>query len=352
MLRDHATEETESPPDDEAAELPPVSVIMPVYNGEQYLVEAIESILNQTHQRFEFVIVDDGSTDRTWEILQRYAAADPRFRVFHQANMDQPPTLNRALGLARHAWVAVIDHDDISLPERLERQLRLVRECPDARLVGTHAIQVNAQLRELQRRHDGPTTPEEFRRLRASNGWLSLTHSSVLMHRDTILALGGYDPAFGPSADTELWSRVADEHLALVVPEPLVLYRIHSRSMSMTRYFEQKRALRWIRVRQLARRAGRPIPTVAELKRAERGRFGLRRPGVVRRDWLRYLKRQRRLALAEGRRARATATLAGIFALDLLASTRKLAMKVIPLKVPAVPPPTSQPEPSRQITLR
>ncbi len=248
--------------------LPEITVLMPVYNGARYVALAIESVLGQTHRGFEFLIMDDGSTDETPQILAEYAARDPRLRIVRHPNMDQPATLNRGLALARHEWVAILDHDDISLPQRLERQLAMLEQVPEARIVGTWVKEINAQGTEIGARCGGPTSAEEFRALDAAGQRVPLTHPSVLMHRPTILALGGYDPAFGSAADTELWTRVAREHTIVVVPEPLVLYRIHGQSMSFRRVFEQREMLRWILERDGARRSGRPVPSFATFRAA------------------------------------------------------------------------------------
>jgi glycosyltransferase involved in cell wall biosynthesis len=243
-----------------------VTVLMPVCNGERYLAQAIESVLAQTHRRFEFLILDDGSTDRTPAILADYAARDPRIRVYRHENVDQPATLNRGLALARHEWVAIIDHDDVCLPGRLERQLEMVARVPEARVVGTWAKEINAAGIEIGARCSGPTTAEEFRALDADADRVPLIHPSVLLHRPTVLALGGYDPAFGSSADTELWTRVARHGAIVVVPEPLLLYRIHAESMSFQRLFEQREMLRWILARDRARRLGEPLPSLAQFR--------------------------------------------------------------------------------------
>jgi len=283
--------------------LPPVSVIMAVFNGERYVAEAIESILQQTYRNFEFVIVDDGSTDRTHGILKNCAARDPRIRIISQTNRDQPASLNRALAEARHEWVAVIDHDDISLPHRLETQLRAVTTNPEIRVLSAYAIEIDACGAEIGRREPGPTSVDAFRRLwHDKNQTLHVIHPAVLMHRPTILDLGGYDPAFGACADSELWSRVSDDHLVLALPEPLVCYRTHGNNMSFTRFFEQRQKLRWSRARQVARREGMPVPALEDYLEAERGRFGLRGLNIRRHDRRVLWLRRARLDRLAGRR--------------------------------------------------
>jgi glycosyltransferase involved in cell wall biosynthesis len=285
-----------------AQALQPVSVIMPVYNGQRFVAQAIESILSQTHPIFEFIIVNDGSTDQTADIIAQYAARDARIRTLTQPNLDQPVALNHGLREARYKWVAIIDHDDVSMPERLERQLRYLLLHPSVRVLGTYAMQIDEHNLPLTPLELGPVTIDDLRRIKEDNGWISLIHPSVMMHRDTVIAVGGYDPVFGAAADTELWSRIAEEHDVLTLPLPLIHYRVHSRSMSATRFFEQQRALRWIETRQTARRRGAPVPTVAELACGEWGEGSLRHIHVLRRDLKRYLLRRRVISRVEGKR--------------------------------------------------
>lgn len=285
-------------------ELPWVTVLLPVYNGEQYVTQAIESILAQSHRSFEFLIMDDGSTDDTPDILARYAARDSRIRVVRHANIGQPATLNKGLSLARYDWVAIMDHDDISLPLRLEKELEMIRRVPEARLIGTWAREINAQGIEIGLRCTGPTTAAEFQAIDAGNLRVPLTHPSVMMHRKTVLDLGGYDAAFGPSADTELWTRVARKSAIVVVPEVLHLYRIHGHSMSFREMFEQREMLRWILDRDQSRRNERPVKTLDEF-RSTRRPWHLLRWREGRQDLFWFFRSYCLLAVAEQKRGRA-----------------------------------------------
>jgi glycosyltransferase involved in cell wall biosynthesis len=299
-----------------------VSVITPVYNGERYIAGAIESVLRQTHQDFEYIIVNDGSTDRTPEILEQYAARDGRIRVIHQVNIDQPATLNRALAEARNDWVAVLDADDVCMPHRLETQLRALRREPSVRVLGAYAIRIDERGREMGLMVPRPTSVSEYKEMAARGESVTLVHPSAIMHRPTILSLGGYDPDFGPAADSELWSRVADQHLIMSLPEPLLYYRSHPASMSATRFFEQRVLLRWIQARQQARRQGRPVPTLEEYREACCGTKKLHRLNHLREDWGEYLRATSRLAWRTGRRPRALLMRGAAVILDPFARSR------------------------------
>jgi glycosyltransferase involved in cell wall biosynthesis len=305
-----------------------LSVLSPVYKGERYIREPIDSILRQTYPHFEFVIVNDGSTDSTPRILDHYASLDARIRVINQSNQDQPRALNTGITAARHDWVAIIDHDDISEPQRLERQVATLRANPTVRAVGGYAHEIDAEGRVVGAVPLGPTSVAAFRRLRDEDGWVILVHSAVIFHRETVLRLGGYRPAFGSAADSDLWSRLSDEHDIVTVPEYLVRYRIHLNSMSYTRFFEQQEVVRWIRACQSERRAGRPEPTLAQVRERERRPVGMGRLRTLRYDWTMFFLRRRRVARWEGRETQATALFILASTLDPGRSARRIYQRV------------------------
>jgi glycosyltransferase involved in cell wall biosynthesis len=269
--------------------LDPVSVIMAVHNGQRYIVEALDSILHQTHQDFEIIIIDDGSTDRTSQIVAQYAARDKRIEVIFQENLDQPASLNRALAVASNEWVAVLDTDDVCMLDRLETQLRMLRREPSVRVLGSSAILIDhaGQIRGL--RHHPPSSVAEYERLVRENRSILAVHPSVMMHRPTIMALGGYDSRFGAAADAELWSRVSDNHAIVNLREPLIYYRLHSDSMSVQRFFEQQRMFHWIETRQEARRRGLTPPDSIQIDDVAENGLCFHRLNQYRQAWGKYL---------------------------------------------------------------
>jgi len=212
---------------------PQVTVLMPVYNGAEYLAESIETILAQTLREFEFLIIDDGSKDDSRAILEQYAARDRRIRLVAQENMGLAATLNKGLGLARAEFVARQDQDDLSAPTRLEKQLAYLRAHPECALLGTRASIMEGRT-ATDRAHDHP----------ASNAVLKLdllfnnpfVHSSVMLRRERVLALGGYctDRSRQPPEDYELWARIGRAARVANLPERLLVYREAARSMSRT----------------------------------------------------------------------------------------------------------------------
>jgi len=219
--------------------LPRVTVLMAVYNGERYLREAVESILGQTFSDFEFVIVDDGSTDRTWQVLTEYAARDPRIVLLQNSeNLGLTRSLNKGLHAAQGEYIARQDADDISLPHRLEKQVAVLEECHDVVLVSANIDLMDA---------DGQVWWHPRRN--ATSGliaWFLLFcnylggHSQVMFRRQAALDLGGYAEDRPCSQDYELWLRLAEVGDVVILPEVLLLYRTHGESVT-SRYGEQQK---------------------------------------------------------------------------------------------------------------
>jgi len=207
---------------------PLVTVLLPVRNGSAHLPAALESIFAQTFRDFELLVIDDGSTDRTPEILR--AVQDPRLRVVtNPQNIGLVPALNRGLELARGEFVARQDHDDVSLPERLQKQVDYLRAHRECVLVGTEATQTDGQGRRMYRLLR-PHRPEDIRwYLCFDNAFI---HSSVMFRRQVVRQeFGGYAPSFH-SEDYALWSRIARSRETANLPGPLLLYREHASSVT------------------------------------------------------------------------------------------------------------------------
>ena len=205
-----------------------VTVLMPVYNADRYLGSAIESILRQTFKEFEFLIINDASTDRSGKIMGSFS--DNRIRVVeNETNLGLAQTLNRGIQLAKGEFIARQDADDLSHPERLERQVAFLRAHPGTGLVGTQALIIDESGRYKRilrhRPHDHVAIKWD---LLFDN---SFVHTSVMFRnkivRDT---LGGYDPSYVACEDYELWFRVAEVCHVANLPSSLVLHRLHSAS--------------------------------------------------------------------------------------------------------------------------
>lgn len=183
--------------------LPEVSVILPVCNGEIYLEECLYSICEQTFSNFEFIIVDDGSTDGTPEILRHHAAQDNRITILtNKQNKNISISLNTALAHARADLVARMDVDDIALPDRLEKQFAFMRANPEVLVCGGAII-----FHETGESHFYPAHDDA---IRAQLLWDSpFAHPAVMFRRGPVLEAGGYDAAMPPAEDYALWTCLA-----------------------------------------------------------------------------------------------------------------------------------------------
>lgn len=213
---------------------PKVTVLMAVYNGENYLKLTIESILNQTFKDFEFVIVNDGSTDSTSDIIKSYK--DPRI-VLHdnKTNIGQTKSLNVGLNLSKGKYIARTDAGDVSLPMRLEKQVKYIEKSPVITVLGTSAFRYN----ELGKIIDVVRMPSSKAAILQRIFFTTpVVHVSVLMKREVILSFGGYDENYYILADYELWSRlIKNGYIFANMRNVLVGYRVSPHSFGAKNIF-------------------------------------------------------------------------------------------------------------------
>lgn len=237
------------------------TVLMPVYNGERHLREAVESVLEQTHADFDFIIINDGSKDGSLAILEAYAQQDARITVISQANQGIGESLNKGLEKAQTEWVFIMHCDDVMLPKRLERQLLFIQDNPDVRATSCAAQFIGTSGRIFGRTTSEVTSREKFQWHLDNNEAIGLFHPGTCMHRDTVLKVGGYRQPFWPAEDIDLWNRLAEQgHLVLCQDEVLMRYRIHGGSISTSNFRMTRMKYEWVRVCMRARRQGQPEP--------------------------------------------------------------------------------------------
>lgn len=215
---------------------------MPVYNGMRYIREAVDSVFAQTFTDFELLIVDDASTDGSRAYLA--SLADPRVRVVtNEVNLGQTATLNRGLSLARGAFIARLDQDDVCLPERLERQLATHEARPDVALSCTWEYTIDSLGRRRRIWRAGIANRGEFLGTLAV-GKVPVWHPSVMFAADAVRAVGGYDPSIVLAEDYDLWLKLAlAGHNAAVVQPILLLQRDHDARQSHTKADLQRQNL-------------------------------------------------------------------------------------------------------------
>lgn len=249
--------------------MPKVSVILTCYNHIDFIGEALDGVLNQTHKDYEIIAIDDGSKDGTREWLTK---SDKIHKVIlNESNLGTYGSLNRALEEVTGDFVAVLNDDDVWLPTKLERQLEIFAENPKVGLVHTDGYFINGKSEQT------PGTPLgfEFPRTRTGDVFLDLVYmnkiiaSAALVRKECFDQLGGFNPEYFGSGDWEMWVRVAAKWHVGFVAEPLTLYRVHGGNAShkLDRIWRDDEKLRrWLipQLESLGDRFGSP-----EIKRAQ-----------------------------------------------------------------------------------
>jgi len=227
-----------------------VSVLMSVRNGAPWVREAVESVLAQTAPDLELIVIDDGSTDATPDLLT--ALRDPRLRVERQPPAGLTLALNRALKLARAPLLARLDADDLAVPDRVARQRTFLDSHPEVGLLGTGAREVDPSGREM-----GIVSPpvEDAAIRRALIRENPFVHSSVMMRRSALLRVGGgYDETLPVAQDYDLWMRMSRITRLANLSAPLVVRRLVAGRVSAER--DAERLATEVRVRWRAVRSG------------------------------------------------------------------------------------------------
>lgn len=211
---------------------PEISVIMSVYNGQDYLREAIDSILAQGFQDWELIVIDDCSTDGTGEIMSQYAARYERIRVYtNEVNLRLPSSLNKAMSYARGRYIARMDADDICLPDRLEKQFVFMEGNPDVALSSCRFMTLKNGV-VASGGCGGRCDHNSVKALLLVTN--PILHPGIIAKADVIKRLG-YDKNFTCTEDLELWTRfIMEGYQVQVQPEYLMIYRLHDKQITAT----------------------------------------------------------------------------------------------------------------------
>lgn len=227
---------------------PAVTVFMPVYNGEKYLKESMDSILNQTFRDFEFLIINDGSTDNTVQIIQSYT--DPRIRLLeNEKNMGLVPTRNRGIKESAGKFIAILDSDDIAHPKRLEKQMAFLESHPDFGMVGSWVKIIDEKGRPTGTLWKNRLAPEKIPSLLLFHNYFA---QSAITLRKSALPEEWYRQ-LSPSEDYDLWVRIANRSKVWNLPEILLDYRVHGDNIVKRQKETQQKAINEIILSQLKR---------------------------------------------------------------------------------------------------
>ena len=227
---------------------PLVSVVMPVRNGAAWLDRSLGSILAQSYERLEVIVVDDGSADRSAEIAA--STGDSRVIVMREPARGLTPSLNRAIGRSRGPLIARMDADDVSQPDRLARQVALLEARPDVGMVGTGWVET-ASTGQVVRVVRPPEDDETLRRLLIRVN--PFVHASVVMRRSALEQAGGYDETFPVAQDYDLWLRLGAVTRLANLGDPLLIRHLAPGRVTSVRDNDRLRAevrARWRAVRR------------------------------------------------------------------------------------------------------
>ncbi len=234
-----------------------LSVLMAVFNNADTLKDSIKSILNQTYKDFQFVIVNDASTDESNQILASFTKKDPRIKLIQNQNqLGLTRSLNKGFDQIKTRYIARMDADDLALPKRLEKQLKYLESHPKTDLLGTAAYLINSKGKKLKLK----TYPIDHHHLKKSVlHYCPFIHPTWMVKRSTLIELGGYNDQFPFAQDYELVLRLMSKHQTANLPEPLLKYRVnYDQAISIKHLKAQERLALKARFQALTRH-GYPI---------------------------------------------------------------------------------------------
>lgn len=223
---------------------PAISVIMPVYNAEKYLAEAIQSILNQTYSNLELIILNDKSTDSSKEIIQSFQLKDERI-VFVDNDINKgPATLrNKGFDIAKGNFIALLDADDIAHPHRFEKQIAVLQNNENIGVCGSWFTSFGEKVSDKIIKH-----PENHEQIKVNFLINCTIGNSTAFFRKNILGTIRYDKNFVPVEDYKLWSELITRTQFYNIPESLVHYRIHNSNISQTKIDNVNRSNKKIKI--------------------------------------------------------------------------------------------------------
>ena len=227
---------------------------MGVFNAERYLVEAMGSILNQSFSDFEFVILNDGSTDKSGEILRAFASRDSRIRLFSEERRGLTRCLNRGIELAKGRYLARMDADDVALPGRFQKQVDYLDANPEVFALGGRARLVSPEGWPLCR-WTVPTGHEEIDAAHIAGLAGQLIHPTSMMRLEAVRRIGGLNEQWSYAQDYDLWLKLAEIGRLSNLRDTVLNYRLHLSSVTF--------AMRWSQCESVAR--------IAKSARARRG---------------------------------------------------------------------------------
>ncbi|RZK39333.1 MAG: glycosyltransferase family 2 protein [Hymenobacter sp.] len=251
---------------------PKISVVIPVYNQEKYLAETINSVITQTFTDFELILVDDGSKDKSVQIIQEYAKRDDRIVPLIQANSGKPKAINAAVAIARGEYVAFMDHDDLMLPNRLEKQLAFHEKHPEIDGSSSHCYYIddNGKLMGTQI-YPGLETVAQCQNAVLNNEVVVCAFTGLTVKKAAFVNSGGLKSAFWPNDDTEFFNRFIEKGYSLIIIQDFLMqYRAHSASTTIANAWEMYIGNEYTNYYITSRRQGKPELSYEEFIKIEK----------------------------------------------------------------------------------
>ena len=291
-------------------ERPKVSVLLPVWNGEAFLEQAIDSVLGQTLSSFELIVIDDGSSDRSAAIAEGFTSRDDRVRTLRRPHEGLSASLNAGIAAARGDYVARMDADDVSVPDRLQKQVEYLDAHPACVAVGTWIEVVDEAGRPLGLKTYVTTHAEISAAL--LDGISPMAHPTVVVRGDALRAAGGYDARCYPSEDLDLWFRLGESGELANLGEALLRHRRHKAAVGVREREKMKAMALAICNEARIRRGLRPrrgTPTMAATNADARYHFECARTALIAGSHLTALRHAAAIIAAEPDRLYGYATL-------------------------------------------
>jgi glycosyltransferase involved in cell wall biosynthesis len=243
---------------------PKVTVIVPIYNGSAYLAETLEALLSQTFTDFELLAIDDGSTDSSADIVCSFK--DDRIRLIQKKNGGLCEALNLGIAEARSPYIARSDQDDVSFPDRLERQLRVMEDHPEAIGLFSYVTKLGSK-RSWSNKDRVVMAPGELKEYQPIEDGCMLC-STMFIRTSALRSIGGFRQAYYPVDDWDMECRLAQAGKVLIMLEPLIYYRFQTSANTYRLYAEMREKTRWTRDSYWRRLRSEPELTLDQFRLA------------------------------------------------------------------------------------
>jgi len=237
-----------------------VSVVLSVYNSEKFITSAINSVLKQTYKDFELIVINDGSTDKTLDLIQKNTEIDKRIKIINlKKNLGMAGAIYKGINQATGEWIARMDSDDVMYNNRLEEQINYLNNNEDIKVLSCLGTYLGVKGKTF-----GITTTrikdhDTYKNLIEKNQPIGILHSGTIFNKKKFLDLGGYRGKFWPCDDIDLWNRFALAGCKIFVLKKILMqYRIHKESIITSKFIESQKKYAWVKYCLLCKNENRP----------------------------------------------------------------------------------------------